>query len=401
MNMVSVIIPAHNQGRYLGAAIQSALDQTYPRIEVIVVDDGSTDDTAAVAAGFADPRLRYLYQANRGLSAARNTGIQAAQGLYLSYLDSDDLFLPHKLALLVAELEDKPELGLVAGQAIPIDEAGRQIGEVFTRPFPTDSAQLLLGNPVHVGSILLRRSWQERVGFFDEGLRSYEDWDMWLRLARAGCEMGWVAQPVSLYRFHQAQMTRISSQMTTATFAVLDKIFSDPTLPDTWRAQQNLAYCHAHLRAAAQAFHSEDFDAAGRSLHKAIELQPSLLSNNGKPLADRFVGWTRLPKTADPLAYLATIYDHLPDGFETLHARRQHELGSVAMQLAFEAYQRGDLAAVRTRSRQAIIYQPTRLKDRGALKLLLHSHLPFLAGRTNPSVIQPGQRSDALVTDQA
>lgn len=401
MNMVSVIIPAYNQGRYLGAAIQSALDQTYPTIEIVVVDDGSTDSTAAVAAGFADPRLRYLYQANRGLSAARNTGIQAAQGLYLSFLDSDDMFLPQKLALLVAELDGKPELGLVAGQAIPIDETGRQIGEAFTRPFPADSAQLLLGNPVHVGSILLRRSWQERVGFFDEGLRSYEDWDMWLRLARAGCQMGWVAQPVSLYRFHQAQMTRIGTQMTTATFAVLDKVFSDPALPDTWRAQHNLAYSNAHLRAAAQAYHSEDFDAAGRSLHEAVELQPSLLSDNSKPLADRFVGWTRLPKTRDPLVYLATIYDHLPNGFETLHARRRHELGSMAMQLAFEAYQRGDLPAVRTRTRQALIYQPTWLKDRGALKLLMHSHLPFMAWRTHPSSIQPGQRSDALVTDQA
>ena len=207
MPNVSVIIPAYNQGHYLGQAIRSVLDQTYPHFEVIVVDDGSTDSTREVVHSFTDARIRYVYQENRGLSAARNTGIRSASSPYVSFLDSDDLFLPDKLQLLVAESESEPGCGLIAGQAIPIDEQGNTIGKAFVEGLPADSADLLLGNPLHVGSVLVSRLWQDRVGFFDEDLRSYEDWDLWLRLARAGCRMSWVAQPVSLYRFHRAQMT--------------------------------------------------------------------------------------------------------------------------------------------------------------------------------------------------
>ena len=194
----------------------------------MVVDDGSTDDTARVASSFADARVRYVFQDNRGLSAARNTGIRHARGSFLTFLDSDDLFLPEKLSLLLGRFEKDAALGFVAGQAVLIDEHGRPIGEIFDRGLPEDTSALLLGNPLHVGSVLLRREWQERVGFFDESLRSYEDWDLWLRLAKAGCPMGWVARPVSLYRFHRAQMTRLGDQMTTATFAVLEKIFERP-----------------------------------------------------------------------------------------------------------------------------------------------------------------------------
>ena len=216
---VSIIIPAYNQAHYLGAAIASALGQSYGDVEVIVVDDGSTDKTREVVEQIGDPRLRYVYQENQGLSAARNTGIRHACGTYLSYLDSDDLFLPEKVALLLAVMEERPEVGLVAGQAMPVDEAGSPAGALFDRPLPDDARELLLHNPLHVGSVLVRRSWQEKAGFFDESLRSYEDWDMWLRLARLGCPMASVARPVSLYRFHAAQMTRDGSQMTTATFA--------------------------------------------------------------------------------------------------------------------------------------------------------------------------------------
>ena len=111
---VSIIIPAYNQAHYLGAAIASALGQSYGDVEVIVVDDGSTDKTREVVEQIGDPRLRYVYQENQGLSAARNTGIRHACGTYLSYLDSDDLFLPEKVALLLAVMEERPEVGLVA-----------------------------------------------------------------------------------------------------------------------------------------------------------------------------------------------------------------------------------------------------------------------------------------------
>jgi hypothetical protein len=195
-------------------------------------------------------------------------------------------------------------------------------------------------------------------------------------------------------------MTRIGKQMTTATFAVLDKVFSDPTLPESWRSQQSLAYSNAYLRAAAQAFHSRDFEGAKNDLQQAVALQPDLLSNDGKPLADRFMGWTRLPKTQDPLAYLAVIYDNLPCDFEALRRRRRKELGNMAMQLAFEACDRGDLAAVRARTRQAFSYQPRWLQNRGALALLIRSRLPLLGAPGKGSAANSASHSSNLLAER-
>jgi len=254
MDLVSVIIPVFNQGRYIERAIRSVLEQTYTEYEIIVIDDGSTDEIASLVNAIDEPRIHYIYQENKGLSGARNTGIRASKGSYLSYLDADDEFLPEKLTLLIDVMQDRPEIGLAAGQAIPVDEQGQQIGKVFDRGLSEDHALLLLGNPLHVGSVLVSSQWQQRVGFFDEDLRSYEDWDMWLRLAREGGEVAWIDRPVSLYRFHPHQMTRDGSQMTTANFAVLEKIFLDDDIPASWKAQQDLAYSNAYLRALAKSF---------------------------------------------------------------------------------------------------------------------------------------------------
>ncbi len=373
MPTVSVIIPAYNQGHYLGKAIQSVLNQTFADFEIIVVDDGSTDDTRQVAAGFLDPRVRYVYQDNAGLSAARNTGIRHAKGAFLSFLDSDDLFLPEKLALLLAKFDAEPELGFVAGQAILIDENDHRIGEIFDKRLPKDSTQLLLGNPLHVGSVMVRREWQTRVGFFDETLRSYEDWDMWLRLAKAGCRMGWVDRPVSLYRFHTNQMTRNGQQMTTATFAVLKKLFNQPDLPPRWQAMRDKAYSHAHLRGAAQAYQAEDFAAAMKHLDTAVRLNSDLLADDAAALAKFIAGWANYAKTRDPLAYLENVYAHLPESLSVLRQRRKQHLAAEAIQLAFEAYLHGDAVTAKTAAFRAFQYQPKWLLNRGAVSLFLKS----------------------------
>jgi glycosyltransferase involved in cell wall biosynthesis len=375
MSLVSVIIPAYNQGHYLPAAIQSVLDQTYAAFEILVVDDGSTDNSREVVAQFTDPRVYYLYQENRGLSGARNTGIRHARGDYLSYLDSDDQFLPQKLSLQVAALHEQPTVDFVAGQAVPIDEQGQQVGKIFDDGLPANEIDLLLGNPLHVGSVLLRRSRQAQVGFFDENLRSYEDWDMWLRLARQGCRMAWLPQPVSLYRFHRAQMTRDGQQMTTATFAVLDKLYADPDLPPAWLALRDQAYSRAHLRAAAQAYFGRNFNQAQAHLTTAVSLDPHLLADNGRNLAHHFSAWIELPKNNQPLTFLEDIYDNLPPNMTTMQQRRRHDLGRAAMEQAFRQYEQANMSQTRTAIRRALRYQPRWLLNRGALSILIRSHL--------------------------
>ena len=125
---VTVVIPSYNGVRYLGEAIESVLAQTHRSLETVVVDDGSVDETRALVARYGD-RVRYLHQENRGLAAARNTGIRAARGTYLAFLDHDDRYLPEKIARQVAVFRERPPVGLVHTGWHFIDEHGRRVGQ--------------------------------------------------------------------------------------------------------------------------------------------------------------------------------------------------------------------------------------------------------------------------------
>jgi len=372
--LVSVIIPAYNQGYYLGKAIKSVLEQSHTHFEIIVVDDGSTDNTAQIAGSFNDARIQSLSQENRGLSAARNAGLRLAQGEFISYLDSDDLFLPYKLSLLVRALQENQQWGMVAGQAILIDENDAPTGKVYVSPIAEPVEQLLLGNPLHVGSVLVRRVWQDNAGKFDESLRSYEDWDMWLRLARLGCKFGWVDAPVSLYRFHSAQMTRIGSQMTRATFAVLDKVYRDPDLPQSWQALKDQAYSNANLRAMAQAYLAEDFAQGKAYLSQAIRLNPKLVDRQAVELTNRLSALADSPKTNNPVNFLASIYANLPDELDSLRQRAPEELSKKSLSVAMDAYRHQDYRVARSYLHQALKYQPTWLIKREVLAALLGTY---------------------------
>jgi hypothetical protein len=233
----------------------------------------------------------------------------------------------------------------------------------------------LLNNPLHVGSVLLRREWQAKAGYFDERLRSYEDWDMWLRLVRLGCKTGWVPKPVSLYRFHTAQMTRNSEQMTEATFAVLEKVYNDPDLPEDWQSMRSQAYSNAHIRAAATFFSSQNYPTARFHILQAVALNPELLQSDAELLAKHLRAMADSPKNPDPLAFLENIYNHLPGEVEVLRSRRKKDLSQVAVQQAFEAYQCNNYPVARSLIWRAIRYQPRWIQNRGVLSILLRSSL--------------------------
>ncbi len=375
MPAISVIIPAYNQGHYLGEAIQSVLDQTMPDWEIAIVDDGSTDNTREVAHRIADARLHYIYQENRGLSVARNTGIRQTSGPLVTFLDSDDCFLPEKLALLGRLLKERPEIGMAAGQAVLIDQHGRKINRPSSPQLPEDLSALLLGNPLHVGSVLMRRTWLDRVGLFDENLRACEDWDLWLRLARAGCQMACVQRPVSLYRVHIGQMTREPDRMRVAARTVLDKIYNGPDLPEKWSAMRDQVYSRYYLGSSAHFYRAGDYGRAIGEIREAVRLCPDLLCDNAEQLAEKIAIWANDVRITDPLKFLGDIYDHLPEELDELRRRRARDIGRIAMQFAFEAYQRGDLTHARNAAWRAFRYQPGWLTNRGALSIFVRSLL--------------------------
>ncbi len=185
--LVSVVIPTYNYGRYICETIESALGQTYSPIEIIVVDDGSTDDTRERLTGYGD-RVRYIHQRNRGPAAARNTGIQAARGEFVALLDSDDLWLPDKLERQVTVGVHQPNIGVVATEGFAIDETGRRLDYVAECCSRDGFCELTARDLLEFGafspsSVLAHKGALLAGGGFDEGLKGPEDMEMWVRIA--------------------------------------------------------------------------------------------------------------------------------------------------------------------------------------------------------------------------
>jgi glycosyltransferase involved in cell wall biosynthesis len=206
---VSVIIPAYNAELYVREAIDSVLGQTFIDLEIIVVDDGSTDNTANIVGRVSDHRVRLICQGNKGVSSARNAGINNSAGQYLQFLDSDDLILPGKLAAQVPLLDADPDVGLVYSSfRYFYDDRCDLAPPPWLRP-PSDDPyrELVAGSMFPCHAALLRRSAVTALGRFDEELDSGEDWDLWLRLARTGARFLFHSDLLALYRQHPGSIT--------------------------------------------------------------------------------------------------------------------------------------------------------------------------------------------------
>lgn len=184
--LVSVVIPAYNAAWCVGKAIDSVLAQDFRDFEVIVVNDGSTDDTAAVLAGYGDA-VRVVSQANGGMSSARNAGIRAARGELIAFLDSDDWWLPGKLRRQVELMREAPEVGFCSAAARVEDPQGRLVNlwacEAWVGPFLVQRFQSHGGIAGGSSALVVRRALFDRAGVYDEGLGGAEDADLWIRLA--------------------------------------------------------------------------------------------------------------------------------------------------------------------------------------------------------------------------
>ena len=220
--VVSVIVPSYNYGHLLPATLESVRSQTWDAWECIVVDDGSTDDTSAIALAHArrDERFRCVRRDNGGLAAARNSGLVAARGDYVQLLDADDLLEPRKLEAHARLLAREPDVGLVYGDVRYFDSAtgarrrGLSSDEAWM-PGVSGSGSTLLrallrANIMVVNSALVRRAVVDRVGWFDETLRSLEDWDYWIRCALAGTTFRFLdeAGALALVRVHARSMSQ-------------------------------------------------------------------------------------------------------------------------------------------------------------------------------------------------
>jgi hypothetical protein len=274
--LVSVVIPSHNYAHFLGEAIQSALDQGYRPIEIIVVDDGSTDDTPAVLGRFAG-RVQALRLDGVGVSAARNAGLARATGEYVIFLDADDLLAPGGVAAQVAQGVQDPDLGVVVGAWYVCDT---RLGTtaLVRSPLRPGSVlpQLLQGNIVTTPSaVMVRRQPLAAAGGFDASLSFTADWEMWIRLARAGVRFAAVETPVAVYRIHAGSMTRNLAKAVQDVTTVHDRCFGDASLDAEARAVEPRARAAMAQYLARQAAEQGDVDRTADLLRQALAYQPA------------------------------------------------------------------------------------------------------------------------------
>lgn len=206
MSKVSVLIPTYNRADYLVEAIASVQSQTYPSWELIIVDDGSTDNTREVIEQCSAP-IHYAYQPNRGVSAARNRAFSMSSGQYIVLLDSDDVLLPQALEKLSDVLDKQSEVDLVHGDGWVCNNDGEITGrwsEYWQTPFDSPLENVVVCNSLPiVRAAMIRRGILERVsGPFDEKMIGYEDWDLVIRLVAVGCRVTNINEPVCKYRIH-------------------------------------------------------------------------------------------------------------------------------------------------------------------------------------------------------
>ena len=197
--LVTIVTPSFNQGQFIRATIESVLTQDYPRIEYLVMDGGSTDDTVSILQEYSD-RIRWVSEPDRGQAHAINKGWRQASGGIVAYLNSDDAYLPGAVSQAVSALQIHPEAVAVYGEGFHVDAAGAVLDRYPTEPFDADRLREICF--ICQPTVFLRRDAIERVGYLDESLRYCMDYDLWIRLAKAGRTFSYTPHYLASTRLH-------------------------------------------------------------------------------------------------------------------------------------------------------------------------------------------------------
>src|SRR4030066_1147661 len=233
--LVSIILPTYNCASFLPHSIGTILSQTYNSYEIIVIDDGSTDNTKEVLYPFIQ-RIKYIrLEQNKGLPTARNIGILSAQGKYIAFIDADDLWLPEKLQTDIEYFETHPEVSMVYSKHINIDEKGCVVNGSVKKQLPSGNIFIQLfseQNFIITSSVVVRKEIFETTGLFDEQLFNCQDWDMWLRIA-FHFKVAGINKPLVKYRHNPHSLSKNRNNVLKYQKIIIDKIY------DKFKAAEN------------------------------------------------------------------------------------------------------------------------------------------------------------------
>jgi glycosyltransferase involved in cell wall biosynthesis len=386
---VSVIIPTYNRADYLVEAINSVLAQTFQDFEVIVVDDGSTDDTYAAIANIGDPRVRYFYQTNAERSAARNRGAQETNGEYFVFLDSDDWLLPHMLQVCIDCLDRQDSVGLVACGYEYVDEHRNLIRR--DKPwvnYPSiDVQSLLFRGLTAIHGVMIRRAWFERIDGFDPRYSGPEDMDFWFRLSIEGCPIVWEKAIVCQYRIHSLNSSRSVKQHYDAYFDVLDKLFACVDLPISVYERRAEVYGEVSLAEAGRLYAHGDNVEAQSKVCQAMRYVPAWQSEDNPRLLNAIIDWQKAVWIRNQDSFLNTVLKHLPEQLRFSPSWCKRLLLNTQKDRFYSAHIKDDAPTVRHLWVMIAARDPVWLLNRGGWSILLQS-FGFVFNRHNEGVVQ-------------
>ncbi len=242
---VSVVLTAYNSMPFLSEALTGVLTQTFKDFEVIIVDDGSTDQTPQWVSQQEDSRIKFILQSNQGVSAARNAGITNSQGDYIAFLDGDDIWEPTKLEKQVNILDKNPTVGLVHSWMAVMTENGELTGRLLISKSKGDVwRKIIEKNMVTPSSTMVRRSCIDKVGLFDQDLTVSEDWDLWIRLAEH-YDFEVIEEPLVRYRQHVNSKSKRYPEMLQDFRTIIERAFT--SVPFELLHLRNRSYGHINL----------------------------------------------------------------------------------------------------------------------------------------------------------
>lgn len=387
MNKVSVIIPNYNNAHYLGNAIQSVLRQSFTDYEIIVVDDGSTDNSKDVVSTFGN-KVRYIWQENKGLGGARNTGINASNTEFIGLLDADDEWKPIYLEKMISLVESHPDAAVYYSAASGMDATGKELPKVFGRMIPPNNTyqNLLRANFIIPSTVLLRRSAVTKAGLFDErnrGLHGCEDWDLWLRLCPSHQFAG-TPEPLVRYRLHANTFSANPAHMQDAVKTVIEKNFGiDDSKYADWPEQKRRAFGGVYRYKALTSIQKQgNWEIATESLCKAFEIDPTLATD--LDLFYELAFGTQNPGYKDSIhdfnlqqnaKLIIRMLVKVFDKNSKLKSSRRKSLGIASYAIGLVAYNTSQRKLSKQFLTKALIFSPKLLLERRVIATLIKSYL--------------------------
>lgn len=281
---ISVLIPSYNYAHYLHFAIESMIAQTFTNWEAIIIDDGSKDETQEVVAQFDDPRIRYIYQDNKGLSAARNTGLREANSEIIALLDADDIWQDDYLAQMIVPLRDQPDVIAVYCGFQYINQDGEEVGVPNLTTVPPEEFRehySKYGNWLVPSGVVFRKNIAEKEGCFDESLKAVEDSDLWSKMSRHGLFVG-LPLPLVGYRRHDANMSSDPQRIVSANYIILERYYGPPEGDASiWKGNKKRAYTRYFRSAAIRYLAFQDVQMSAYLFLRMVDITPQSGSEIG------------------------------------------------------------------------------------------------------------------------